>query len=74
MKTSKHQNPNILIIIMSQRKQREENIENNIEDEIKYGIRGSRRGTSWIYRDSSSLTPAQVMEQEVYCNTAANCC
>ncbi len=43
---------------MTQRRQREERIENNIEDEIEYGIRRSRRGTLWIYRDSGSLTPA----------------
>ena len=42
----------------------------NNDEDIQYGIRRSRRNTSWIYRDSSSLSPAQVMEQEVYYDTA----
>ena len=29
-------------------------------------VRRSRRNTTFEYRDSSSLTPAQFMEQEVY--------
>jgi len=42
----------------------------DIED-IEYGIRQSRRNTSFHYRDSSSLTPAQFMEQEMYYHFAA---
>ena len=41
------------------------------EDErIQYGIRRARREISWEYRDSSSLTPLQMMEQEIYYHTA----
>ena len=40
------------------------------EDEIQYGVRRSRRNTTFEYRDSSSLTPAQFMEQEVYFDRA----
>lgn len=40
------------------------------EPEIQYGIRRSRRGTSYEYRDSSSLAPAERMEQETYYNAA----
>ena len=36
------------------------------EDQIQYGVRRSRRNTTFEYRDSSSLTPAQFTEQEVY--------
>ena len=36
------------------------------EDDVEYGIRRSRRNTSYHYRDSSSLAPAQIMEQEVH--------
>ena len=39
---------------------------NDDEEEIQYGIRRSRRATSFQYRDSSSISPAQIMEQEVY--------
>ena len=35
-------------------------------EEIEFGFLRSRRATSLQYRDSSSLSPAQVMEQEVY--------
>ncbi len=34
--------------------------------EIQYGYRRSRRKTSYEYWGSSSLTPAQIMEQETY--------
>lgn len=34
------------------------------EEEIQYGMRRSRRETSWEYRDSSSLTPLQFMQRE----------
>jgi hypothetical protein len=33
---------------------------------IQYGYRRSRRSTSYMYRGSSSLTPAQIMEPETY--------
>lgn len=35
------------------------------EEEIQYGFRRERRATSYHYRDSSSLSPAQMMEREV---------
>jgi hypothetical protein len=46
-----------------------ENGQNDPED-IEYGLRRSRRSTSYEYRDSSTLTPAQIMEQEVYYESA----
>ena len=59
---------------------REELYENNnckdggheVDDnkEVQYGICRSRRATSFHYQDSSSLSPAQIMEQEVYYQTA----
>ena len=39
-------------------------------EDIEYGLRRSRRSTSYEYRDSSTLTPAQIMEQEVYYESA----
>ena len=36
------------------------------DNDIHYGFRQSRRDISYQYRDSSSLTPAQMMEREVY--------
>ena len=36
------------------------------DEENEYGVRRSRRATSIANRDSSSLSPAQIMEQEVY--------
>jgi hypothetical protein len=33
---------------------------------IQYGYRRSRRSTMYVYHGSSSLTPAQIMEQETY--------
>jgi hypothetical protein len=49
------------------------NLEDNSEEEedIEYGICQTRRQTSYEYHDSSSLTPAQIMEQEVYYESAA---
>ncbi len=35
-------------------------------DKVQYGYCRSRRQTSYEYRGSSSLTPAQIMEQETY--------
>jgi hypothetical protein len=40
------------------------------DKEVQYGICWSRRATSYHYQDSSSLSPAQIMEQEVYYQTA----
>ncbi len=34
--------------------------------DIQYGYRRFRRSTSYEYRGSSLLTPAQIMEQETY--------
>ena len=50
----------------SRRRERETSNEDDEEARIEYGIRRSRRATSFEYRDSSSLSPAQIMEQEVY--------
>jgi len=36
------------------------------EEAIQYGLRRSRRETSWEYRDSSSLSPVQAMELEIF--------
>jgi hypothetical protein len=41
-------------------------VEDDDEEENEYRFRQSRRATSFQYRDSSSLLPAQVMEYEVY--------
>ena len=38
----------------------------NDDDEVQHGYRHSRRQTSYEYWGSSSLTPAQIMEQETY--------
>jgi hypothetical protein len=55
----------------SRRRNREELGEDSEdEDEIQYGVRRSRRATSFQHRDSSSLSPAQIMEQEVYYESA----
>ena len=48
------------------RRERKTSDEDNEEAQIEYGIRRSRRATPFEYRDSSSLSPAQIMEQEVY--------
>ena len=39
---------------------------NSEDDELEYGYRDSRQRTSYEQRGSSSLTPAQIMEQESY--------
>ncbi len=39
--------------------------ENN-EDHLQYGWRNTRRRTSYKHRGTSSLTPAQVMDQDTY--------
>ena len=50
----------------SRRRERETSNEDDEEAQIEYGIRRSRRATSFKYRNSSSLSMAQIMEQEVY--------
>ena len=40
------------------------------EENVQYGVRRSRRTTSREHRPSSTLTPAQIMEQEVYYESA----
>jgi len=40
--------------------------EEDEEESIQYGLRCSRREVSWEYRDSSSLSPLQFMEMEMY--------
>mmetsp|Transcript_7749 Transcript_7749/g.13067 ORF Transcript_7749/g.13067 Transcript_7749/m.13067 type:complete len:122 (+) Transcript_7749:2932-3297(+) len=52
------------------RRSREDFDEDDEEERIQYGIRRARREVSWEYRDSSSLAPVQVMEQEMYHYTA----
>ncbi len=49
---------------------RSSNSDQDDVDEIEYGIQRTRRNTAWVYCDSSSLTPAQIMEQEVYYQSA----
>ena len=44
--------------------------EDDEEEEVVYGIRRSRRATTWEYRDSSAVDPAQRMEQDVHYSTA----
>jgi hypothetical protein len=41
-------------------------VDNKDDANIQYGYRRSRKRTSYEYRGSSSLTPAQIMEQETY--------
>lgn len=36
------------------------------DDDIEYGFRRSRRRTSYHYRAQSSLTPAQMMERDIF--------
>ena len=58
----------------SHRRTRDEAIgPNDHDEELQFGIRRSRRATSWEYRDSSSLTPAQIMDQEVYYDASEEC-
>ena len=40
------------------------------DNDIEYGIRGSRSSTTYHHRNSSSLHPSQRMEQEVYYQSA----
>ena len=57
---------------MSRRRNRSELLDGGGDyvEVIEYGVRRSRRAISNEYRDSSSLTPAQFMEQEVYSASA----
>ena len=48
------------------RRHGEEDDDYDEDEEIQYGLRRSRRVTSWEYRDSSSLTPLQFMNRENY--------
>ncbi len=59
--------------MVTERRRRRHSDNHNINDDIddiEHGIRRKRRNTSWVYRDSSSLTPAQIMEQELYYHAA----
>ena len=49
---------------------RREGVDDDEEDDIQYGIRQAIRDTSYHYRDSSSLTPAQIMERDTYYQAA----
>ena len=40
------------------------------EETIEYGEQQTRQATSIQYRDSSSLTPGQIMDQKVICSVA----
>jgi hypothetical protein len=44
--------------------------EGDISQIVQYGIRRSRRDTSYEYRDSSSLSPVQMMDQELFYHIA----
>ena len=53
---------------MSRRRDRqlgdEEDEEAEFNEDLQYGIRTSRDRTTYEYRESSSLNPGQIMEQE----------
>ncbi len=51
-------------------RRRSSNSEQDDVDEIEYGIQRTQRNYAWVYHDSSSLTPAQILEQEVYYQSA----
>jgi len=54
------------------RRLREDDNNNYDEEEaLQFGLRRARRDISWEYRDSSSLTPLQFMQVEIY-NYIAN--
>ena len=42
------------------------NDNNEDEHQLQYGLRNTRRRTSYEHRGTSSLTPAQVMDQDTY--------
>ena len=44
---------------------------NGDDDDIEFGIRGSRRSVSYHHRHSSANHPHRIMEQEVYYDFAA---
>ncbi len=47
-------------------RRRSSSSEQDDKDEIKNGMQITWRNTAWVYHDSSSLIPAQIMEQEMY--------
>ena len=49
----------------SRRSQEEISDDNDEDEDIEYGIRRSRRGIAYHHRGSSSLTPAQFMDQDI---------
>ena len=53
-------------IIMTRTRCRDKTDDDNEEERIIFGFRRARQATSYHNRDSSSLFPAQFMEQEVY--------
>ena len=58
---------------MSGRRRRRQDAEDEDEEEIlQFGERRSRREVSWEYRDSSSLSPIERMEQAMHYRVAAN--
>ena len=60
---------------MSGRRRRRQDAEDEDEEEIlQFGERHSRREVSWDweYRDSSSLSPIERMEQAMHYRVAAN--
>ncbi len=63
----------LLFQIMFENHQRGRSIEtkeNEDVDQIHYGLRCPRYKTTWVYQDSSSLSPEQIMEQDVYLHAA----
>ena len=59
--------------MVTERRRRRHSDNHNVNDDIddiEHGIRRTQWNTSWVYRDSSSLTPAQIMEQELYYHAA----
>ena len=52
------------------RRERDDDDDGDEEEQLQFGIRQARRRTAHEYRDSSSLTPAQIMNQEIYYHTA----
>jgi hypothetical protein len=52
------------------RRRRPEDGDEEAVEDIEYGIRRSRREVAWEYRDSSSLSPIERMEQDMFYNFA----
>lgn len=58
---------------MSGRRRRRQDADDEDEEEIlQFGERRARREVSWEYRDSSSLSPIERMEQAMHYRVAAN--